>query len=285
MAESSPHGDVVYQICLYTLLVILFLLLGFRGSSEAILIACVAVPYGTLLLTWSCFRVRPAAAGKPRGGKESVILSASPAGHYLAGRLDRWLARRQIAEQSGGRPERGWLTYKNCYLVSVLLLLLLMGMLVPMALFRVSLNVERRLAIKQAQLHLASDLAQRWRRIVDQRENGQLSEAAWCEFQAKRLHDSPTTREPMVPDCSRAFGAAGRQTTRVWASGGGAGIVQRLVSPPPLFASQGLQRGLCGDVGSDSRPWQASGLGLGRIRNPGSLFGGTVPIRSRGPAR
>ena len=183
----------VYQICLYTLLVILFLLLGFRGSSEAILIACVAVPYGTLLLTWSCFRVRPAAAGKPRGGKESVILSASPAGHYLAGRLDRWLARRQIAEQSGGRPERGWLTYKNCYLVSVLLLLLLMGMLVPMALFRVSLNVERRLAIKQAQLHLASDLAQRWRRIVDQRENGELSEAAWCEFQAKT---DCTTHQP-----------------------------------------------------------------------------------------
>ena len=68
-----------------------------------------------------------------------------------------------------------------------------MGMLVPMALFRVSLNVERRLAIKQAQLHLASDLAQRWRRIVDQRENGELSEAAWCEFQAKT---DCTTHQP-----------------------------------------------------------------------------------------
>jgi hypothetical protein len=53
-------------------------------------------------------------------------------------------------------------TYTRCYALSVLLLLLLIGVLMPMALFRGCMAVERRLDVKQAQLHLASAVAERW---------------------------------------------------------------------------------------------------------------------------
>jgi len=51
-----------YQACLYTLLIVVFLFLGFRGPVEQIVISCAAVPYISLLLTLWCFRRFPSAA-------------------------------------------------------------------------------------------------------------------------------------------------------------------------------------------------------------------------------
>src|SRR5438093_293699 len=80
---------------------------------------------------------------------------------YLAPRFRRYFNRNEDAEQTSSDAEMSPNVWRGCYVVSALLLLLLLGLLTPMALFRASLNLERRLGIKQAQLHLASALDQR----------------------------------------------------------------------------------------------------------------------------
>ena len=80
---------------------------------------------------------------------------------YLALKFRRSFYRNKDAEQTSSRAEMSPYVWRGCYVLSALLLLLLLGVLTPMALFRASLNLERRLGIKQAQLHLASALDQR----------------------------------------------------------------------------------------------------------------------------
>jgi hypothetical protein len=60
--NRARMGVYLYQISLYTLLILLFLFLGFGGSGEQTVIACAAVPYTALLLTWWCFRLYPSSA-------------------------------------------------------------------------------------------------------------------------------------------------------------------------------------------------------------------------------
>ena len=76
----------------------------------------------------------------------------------------RYRRRADATEQKSSLRSRG-VTYTNCYTLGVLLLLLLIGVLMPMALFRGCMAVERRLDVKQAQLHLASAIAERWATI------------------------------------------------------------------------------------------------------------------------
>jgi len=198
----------IYQIVVYTSLIILFLSLGFTGSSEQNVIACAAVPYTAFLLTAWCIRV----CGQTREKKPAQrvrrllaglvitllfgaivfllpwrvpylraviyllgfgILAALPLldrrlrylaltfRRYLARRFRRYVNRNEDAEQTSNDAEMSPYVWRGCYVVSALLLLLLLGVLTPMALFRASLNLERRLGIKQAQLHLASALDQR----------------------------------------------------------------------------------------------------------------------------
>jgi hypothetical protein len=87
-----------------------------------------------------------------------------------------------VAEEDSGLAQKGLIAYRNCYVLSALLLLLLVGVLMPMALFNASLNVERRLGIKQAQLHLASSLGARLLQVDDQCERGDLGEKACAGF-------------------------------------------------------------------------------------------------------
>ena len=49
-----------------------------------------------------------------------------------------------------------------------------------MALFRASLSVERRLQVKQAQLHLAAALERHQRSIDDQQEKGDRSDSGYA---------------------------------------------------------------------------------------------------------
>jgi hypothetical protein len=76
----------------------------------------------------------------------------------------RYRRRADATEQKSSLRSRV-VTYTNCYTLGVLLLLLLIGVLMPMALFRGCMAVERRLDVKQAQLHLASAIAERWATI------------------------------------------------------------------------------------------------------------------------
>jgi hypothetical protein len=131
----------VYLIIVYTLLIILFVFLGFTGSNEQNVIACVAIPYTAFLLTVLPLFHRPR--------------------RYLDVWWKRSYQRRVKVDQISGRPEVGPCAWRKCYFLSLVLLLLLVGVLTPMALFRAILNVERRLGIKQAQLHLASALDRR----------------------------------------------------------------------------------------------------------------------------
>ena len=216
-ARVATYG---YQIALYTLLIVLFLFLGFRASSEENVRACLAVPYTALVLTVWCFRSysRPPGGGKPKrflfapttfSGLAGIILVVvlflqwahlkeltlvmGVGGMAALPLLDRpreYLIRKfklrypgvQEAAPDSAPVKPGPLNYQTCYAVSVLLLLCLVGVLTPIALFRASLAVERRLRIKQAQLHLATTLDQKQRRIEDQRKTGERGNDTLSEF-------------------------------------------------------------------------------------------------------
>ncbi len=213
----STYG---YQIALYAVLIVVFLFLGFRVSAEESVIACAAVPYMALLLTFWCFRLYPAPwQDRKREGRSlfPAVLSASIAIVFLAVLIVQWPYSKHLTLLLGVtgiaavpllrrprlyivRTSRRWyqadraigkslrhprprpLGYRACYVLSVLMLVLLIGVLTPMALFRASLSVERRLQIKRAQLHLASALEQHQREIDDQHEKGDRSDSAYREF-------------------------------------------------------------------------------------------------------
>lgn len=227
----------LYQICVYALLIAVFLFLGFRGPSEQIVISCAAVPYSALLLTYWCFRRYPSARyaiGSRDPVKSAVVpvvltvlsitvfllVVVSDLSHLKAlvallplvglaalpllegprrniAILDRRWQRLQAAGTLSG--VRSWLfgSHATCYAVSVLLLLLLIGVLTPMALFRASLAVERRLSVKREQLHLASALAERRAAILEKCAAGELGDATCEEFHMKECSPDALCPEPV----------------------------------------------------------------------------------------
>jgi hypothetical protein len=220
--DPHRTATYLYQIGLYLLLTLLLLILGFSGPIEQRVIACAAIPYSALLLTLWCFRRYPSATeawhGRTSGDSagaplvltvlsgaallsililhwplmKALILLPLVVGNAIVPLLDgprRYVAlilrRRRRAEAAGyksGTGSRAFLNYAHCYAASVLLLLLMLGVLTPMALFRGCLAVERRLAVKQAQLHLASALTDRRATIRDKCEKFEIGAAACDEF-------------------------------------------------------------------------------------------------------
>lgn len=199
----------VYLLFLYGSLIGLFVLAVSWASTEQVVMACVVFPYAAILLTVWCVRATAPAVGLHRGRKPGLLSAAAAASagvllvaaaayrkgfligaapllerprQYLNALVDRWSSDEPHAD---GRRRRESFAYRKCYLGAVLLLLVFLGVFIPMALFRASLNVERRLAIKQSQRHLATELAERWRRVVAEKTKEQMSEAAWCAYQQK----------------------------------------------------------------------------------------------------
>lgn len=235
----------VYLIVTYILLIILFLFLGFTGPSEQNLIACAAVPYAAFVLTvWSIRAYGPrqrkgltSGATRPRSVLGNVAMSIGLAlllvaiwrRPYLRAftilvlfvivaalpLLDRpprylglWLKRfyrHRVEHYLFSHPDMASSVWRRCYVLSIVLLLFLFGAMVPLALFRVSLNVERRLAIKQAQLHLASALNRRLMSTIERCKDlpgiDQLGADACEEF--KKI-DSPAWKmivlDPLFDD-------------------------------------------------------------------------------------
>ena len=234
----------VYLILTYALLITLFLFLGFTGPSERNLIACAVIPFTAFLLTVWCIRAyapRPEKVVTPIAERSrsalaniamlialAFLLTAIWRLPYLRAftflvfflaiaalpLLDRpphslaiWLKhvyRHTVEEYLSSRPEMDSSVWRRCYVLNIVLLLLLVGVLTPLALFRVSLNVERGLSIKRAQLHLASALNQRLmstiERCKDQPGIDQLGDDACAEF---KKTDSPAWRsivlDPLFP--------------------------------------------------------------------------------------
>ena len=142
-----------YQAVACSSLILLLLILGLSGSVEQNIIACAIIPYAALLSIFLCYRAVPA----------SPVATGEP----------------------GSEPVKSPNAWRKAYFLSVAQLLLIFGVLTPMILFRASLNVERRLGVKQAQLHLASALG---RRLISTREGcerGELGVAACEEFKKK----------------------------------------------------------------------------------------------------
>ena len=231
-------ASYLYQICLYTLLIAAFLYLGFRGPIEQIVVACAAVPYSAMLLTLWCFRRYPSAADRARGRNAGysaaapMALTVLSAAVFLSLLIFHWshlkalvmlpvivaigavpllegprryvatmVRYRRRAEASGQKSSlrtRGF-SYNHCYALGVLLLLLLIGVLVPMALFRGCMEVERRLDVKQAQLHLASAVAERWGTIQRDCEGDEGGSAACQKLMAS---DSNFWREIVLRPAS-----------------------------------------------------------------------------------
>jgi hydrogenase-4 membrane subunit HyfE len=219
--NQARMATYTYQIALYVLLIVAFVYLGFCVSAEEAVIASAAVPYMALLMTFWCFRMYPA-PGEERGRREErslfpAALSGLTAAVFVLLLVLQWphskdltlllgvggiavfpllrrprvymtrTFKRRYGSNGTGKERLGTATmgpfgYRVCYAVAVLLLLLLIGVLTPMALFRASLSVERRLQVKQAQLHLAAALERHQRSIDDQHEKGDRSDSAAREF-------------------------------------------------------------------------------------------------------
>ena len=213
--DQHRSATYLYQISLYTVLIIVFLFVGFRGPGEQIVVACAAVPYSALFLTFWCFR-RFSGAEEPSrrqdassaSGALPIAITVLSAAAFLLVLVLHWsrlkmltvlllpvtlavipllngprryisiVTRRRRRLRAASSQSRRFATHASAYGVSVLLLLLLIGVLTPMALFRGCLAVERRLGIKQAQLHFASALTQRWATIRDKCEASDMSDAA-----------------------------------------------------------------------------------------------------------
>lgn len=114
------------------------------------------------------------------GGIVAVVpLLDRPRRLLLAGFHRTKMAARNAEWTAPESERRGILDYRRCYVMSVLLLLVLTGVLVPMSLFRAGLSAERRLEAKQEQRYLGSRVSERWTAIVAASERNQLSDAAW----------------------------------------------------------------------------------------------------------
>jgi hypothetical protein len=219
--NQARTATYTYQIALYAVLIAAFIYLGFCVSAEEAVIASAAVPYVALLMTFWCFRMYPAPLVE-RGKREARLLfpaalSGLAAAVFVILLVAQWsqlknltvllgvtgiavfpllrrprvyvtrtFKRRYTSNVNGkdrlSTPPFGPFGYRVCYAFAVLLLLLLIGVLTPMALFRASLSVERRLQVKQAQLHLAAELERHQRSIDDQHERGDRSDSAAREF-------------------------------------------------------------------------------------------------------
>jgi hypothetical protein len=259
-ARVSAYGYLVY---LYSLLIVSFLLLAFSGSGEQTVVACVAIPYLALLLTWWCFRLYPSSMEQPFAPNATSSLAAPAIVSMLGAipflcalvlqwdhlkplmflllfgiagvvpllnrprhNLTNWFNHRYpvepLAEEDSGLAQQGLTAYRNGYVLSVLLLLLLVGVLTPAALFNASLNVERRLGIKQAQLHLASSLGARLLRAEEQCERGDLGEKACAGFQpggdawAKLVFDPLFGDRVGLPVTEHSAAASGNELYSGW---------------------------------------------------------------------
>ena len=115
-----------------------------------------------------------------------------PPRRYVTVRLKRRFGQRNSSEQAPGRGEVGPRVYRSLYISSIILTLFLLGVLVPMALFRASLDIERRLGIKQAQLHLASALDHRLLTINERCAKHELGNEACQEFEKTSLASAET---------------------------------------------------------------------------------------------
>lgn len=143
-ARTSTY---IYLIIVYTLLIILFGFLGFTASSEQNVIVCIAITYAALLLTALPLLDRPR--------------------RYLDVWWKRILKRKINVDQISAASEVDQRISRRTYFLSLVLLLFLLGVLMPMALFCATLNLERRLGLKQAQLHLAAALDRRMIAIAE----------------------------------------------------------------------------------------------------------------------
>jgi len=119
-----------------------------------------------------------------------------PLRRYVTVRLKRSIRPRISSERATSPREVGPRVYRRLYLASIILALFLVGVLVPMALFRASLDIERRLTIKQAQLHLASAVDRRLLTINDRCTKQVLGEEACKEFERANLAGTETDTCP-----------------------------------------------------------------------------------------
>jgi hypothetical protein len=213
----NPQRKAIYQyqVWAYTLLIILFLFLGFRPSTEESVIACAAVPYTAWLLTAWCYRLYPSPVGERVestrrwfipvltgfsvivllgeivsrwshlreltfllgvAGIAAVPLFDQPR-RYLSWKWNRWFLVGETVGEDSGQTVAEELEHRAFYATGLFLLVLLLGVLTPMALFHASLRVERRLLIKQAQLQLLSTLDQHQMRIENQFAAGERGDA------------------------------------------------------------------------------------------------------------
>jgi hypothetical protein len=256
-ARMATYG---YQIALYAVLIVVFLYLGFCFSAEETVIACAAVPYTALLMTYWGFRMVPAAGQRPTRREERSLfpaaLSALAAIVFLAVLVVQWPRSKDLTllfavaaiaavplfrrprlyavrafrrwhpairanqETSRSRGPRLF-GYRACYALGILLLLLLVGVLMPMALFRASLSVERRLQVKQAQLHLASALELHQASIADQHETGDRSDSAYREFfrdtaEWRKMGFVPLFAADGIPSIQNHSGARGTEFYSAW---------------------------------------------------------------------
>ncbi len=252
--NRARTGTYMYQSIVYAALIILFLLVGFTGSIEQNAIACVILPCAALLLTFWCFRTFPPKTKKPPGWRLGISLPViafllatiwqrahlhvfeyllgfgiivvlpllDQPRHYLAIKWKRSFHWGEAGEQSSGDPEAASYAWRKWYIAAALLLLLLVGVLLPMALFRASLAVERRLGIKQAQLHLASALEQRLISTSEECDKRELGQAACDAF---KKNDSSiwgkVVLDPLFPadgklPIERHRSSAGRELYTGW---------------------------------------------------------------------
>ena len=247
--DRRRMSSYIYQIAVYVLLILLFLIVGFRGPVEQIVVACAAVPYSALLLTFWCYRRYPWAMEPWHGrtGRSSGFAAASlsiiaavlflsilalhwsrtkalvslllvvgiaivplldgPCRHIAAVARQRRRTESKQERSDGGSTVH--FTYLHGYALSVMLLMLLIGVLMPIALFRGCLAVEARLAVKQAQLHVASALKERRATILEKCEAHEIGYAPCEQFTTK---DAPVWRQIVLnpsslPDTQLAIAA------------------------------------------------------------------------------
>ena len=190
---------------------------------------------------------------------------------YIVRTFRRWYQpNRAIGESSASRGPR-LLGYRACYVLSVLMLVLLIGVLTPMALFRASLSVERRLQIKRAQLHLASALEQHQRRSTINMRKGiaatpRIASSSGTPPNGKRWGSSPCYTPDGSPSIQDHSAAPGTE------------VLQPLVPPPHLLAAPRLQRCSRGNAGSHFGPLRfrsSPRIGPGETRSRRLLSSGT----------
>ncbi|HWT82243.1 MAG TPA: hypothetical protein VN648_25950, partial [Candidatus Methylomirabilis sp.] len=100
---------------------------------------------------------------------------------HLLKRLETWFSER-ASQQNTAHLTLPLRNYKTAFVAASVLLLFLIGVLTPMALFQAAQRVERRLGIKQAQLHLASSLAERRKTMLQECEESDKADAACADF-------------------------------------------------------------------------------------------------------